>query len=318
MKNKTVLVTGGTGFVGIHTILQLLQKGYNIKTTLRSISKKDIIINALKEGGISDFENLKFFEANLSDDKGWNEAVEGSDYVLHIASPFPTGEPEDENELIIPARDGALRVLKAAKKAGVQRVVLTSSFAAIGYSIDVKGHIFTEEDWTDTNVPLPAYIKSKTVAEKAAWDYVENEGKGLELSVICPVGIFGPVLGEITSASLDIAVIGIINGTTKESGDFTMGIVDVRDVADIHIKAMESPKAVGERFIASSDGVISFSDVAELIKKERPEKSANIANLEKPAPEFYKQMSNLKARTILGWTPRSRDEAILSSVDSLK
>ncbi|MBO6201848.1 MAG: aldehyde reductase, partial [Chryseobacterium sp.] len=309
---------GGTGFVGIHTILQLLQKGYNIKTTLRSISKKDIIINALKEGGISDFENLKFFEANLSDDKGWNEAVEGSDYVLHIASPFPTGEPEDENELIIPARDGALRVLKAAKKAGVQRVVLTSSFAAIGYSIDVKGHIFTEEDWTDTNVPLPAYIKSKTVAEKAAWDYVENEGKGLELSVICPVGIFGPVLGEITSASLDIAVIGIINGTTKESGDFTMGIVDVRDVADIHIKAMESPKAVGERFIASSDGVISFSDVAELIKKERPEKSANIANLEKPAPEFYKQMSNLKARTILGWTPRSRDEAILSSVDSLK
>lgn len=106
------------------------------------------------------------------------------------------------------------------------------------------------------------------MAEKAAWDYVENEGKGLELSVICPVGIFGPVLGEITSASLDIAVIGIINGTTKESGDFTMGIVDVRDVADIHIKAMESPKAVGERFIASSDGVISFSDVAELIKKK--------------------------------------------------
>lgn len=318
MKNKTVLVTGGTGFVGIHTILQLLQKGYNVKTTLRSISKKDIIINALKEGGISDFENLQFFEANLSEDNGWDEAVEGSDYVLHIASPFPAGEPEDENELIIPARDGALRVLKAAKKAGVQRVVLTSSFAAIGYSIDVEGHIFTEEDWTDTNVPLPAYIKSKTVAEKAAWDYVKNEGKGLELSVICPVGIFGPVLGEITSASLDIAVIGIIKGTTKESGNFTMGIVDVRDVADIHIKAMESPKSAGERFIASSDGVISFSDVAELIKKERPEKSAHIANLEKPAPEFYKQMSNEKAKTILGWTPRSRDEAILSSVDSLK
>lgn len=318
MKNKTVLVTGGTGFVGIHTILQLLQKGYNVKTTLRSISKKCIIINALKEGGISDFENLQFFEANLSEDKGWDEAVEGSDYVLHIASPFPAGEPEDENELIIPARDGALRILKAAKKAGVQRVVLTSSFAAIGYSIDVEGHIFTEKDWTDTNVPLPAYIKSKTVAEKAAWDYVENEGKGLELSVICPVGIFGPVLGEITSASLDIAVIGIINGTTKESGNFTMGIVDVRDVADIHIKAMESPKAAGERFIASSDGVISFSDVAELIKKERPEKSANIAKLEKPAPEFYKQMSNEKAKTILGWTPRSRDEAILSSIDSLK
>lgn len=318
MKNKTVLVTGATGFVGVHTILQLLQKGYLVKTTLRSLSKKETVINALKEGGISDFENLEFFEASLTEDKGWDEAVKDCDYVLHIASPFPAQEPKDENELIIPARDGALRVLKAAKKAGVKRVVLTSSFAAVGYSINIDGHIFTEKDWTDTNIPLPAYIKSKTVAEKAVWDFVENEGKGLELSVINPVGIFGPALGGITSASLDIAIIGIINGTTNQSGNFTMGVVDVRDVADLHIRAMESPEAAGERFLANSDGVMSFYDVAELIKKERPENAANIAKMDKTASEFYKEMSNEKAKTILGWTPKSREEAILSSVDSLK
>jgi len=318
MKNKTVLVTGATGFVGVHTILQLLQKGYLVKTTLRSLSKKETVINALKEGGISDFENLEFFEASLTEDKGWDEAVKDCDYVLHIASPFPAQEPKDENELIIPARDGALRVLKAAKKAGVKRVVLTSSFAAVGYSINIDGHIFTEKDWTDTNIPLPAYIKSKTIAEKAAWDFVENEGKGLELSVINPVGIFGPVLGKITSASLDIAIVGIINGTTNQSGNFTMGVVDVRDVADLHIRAMESPGAAGERFLANSDGVMSFYDVAELIKKERPEKAANIAKMDKTASEFYKEMSNKKAKTLLGWTPKSREEAILSSVDSLK
>lgn len=317
MKNTTVLVTGATGFVGVHTILQLLQKGYQVKTTLRSLYKKETVINALKKGGISDFENLHFFEANLTEDNGWDEAVKDCDYVLHIASPFPAQEPKDENELIIPARDGALRVLKASKKADVKRVVLTSSFAAVGYSTNIDGHIFTEKDWTDTNIPLPAYIKSKTVAEKAAWDFVQDEGKGLELSVINPVGIFGPVLGDITSASLDIAIIGILNGTTNQSGNFTMGVVDVRDVADLHIKAMESPEAAGERFLANSDGVMSFSDVAELIKKERPEKSANIAQMKKTAPEFYKQMSNEKAKTILGWSPKSREEAILSSVDSI-
>lgn len=318
MKNKTVLVTGATGFVGIHTILQLLQKGYNVKTTLRSFSKKETVINALKEGGFSNFNHLEFFEANLTEDLGWDEAVKDSDYVLHIASPFPAQEPKDENDLIIPARDGALRVLKAAKRADVKRVVLTSSFAAVGYSTTTEGHLFTEEDWTDTNIPLPAYIKSKTVAERAAWDFVENEGNGLELTVINPVGIFGPALGGITSASLDIAVTGILDGTTSQSGDFTMGVVDVRDVADIHIKAMENEKAAGERFLANADDVMSFYDVAELYKKERPEKSTNIAQMQPTDAKFYREMSNEKAKSILGWNPRSREEALLASVDSLK
>lgn len=314
---KTVLVTGGTGFVGIHTVLQLLQQGYKVKTTLRSILKKDIILKALEEGGITDFSNLSFIEADLTGNHNWDEAVKNCDYVLHVASPFPAHDPKDENELIIPARDGALRVLKAARDAGVKRVVLTSSFAAVGYSIDATGHIFTEEDWTDITAPLPAYIKSKTVAEKSAWEFIEKEGNGLELTVINPVGIFGPVIGGITSASLDIAVSGVLNGTMDHTPPFTMGVVDVRDVADIHIKAMLYPEAQGERFIATSDGVMSFYDVAELFKNGRPQYTSNTQNLEPIDKEFYKEMSNKKAKIILKWTPRSREEALLASADSL-
>jgi nucleoside-diphosphate-sugar epimerase len=315
--NKTVLVTGGTGFLGVHTVLQLLQQGYEVKTTLRSLTKKDAILKALEEGGITDFSNLSFIEADLTSDNNWDEAVKGCDYVLHVASPFPAQDPKDENELIIPARDGALRVLKASRDAGVKRVVLTSSFAAVGYSIDVKDHVFTEEDWTDTNKELPAYIKSKTIAEKSAWEFIEKEGNGLELTVINPVGIFGPAIGGITSASLDIAVSGILNGTMNQTPPFTMGVVDVRDVADIHIKAMLQPNASGERFIATSDGVMSFYDVAELFKKERPQYTSNIQNLEPIGKELYKEMSNKKAKTILNWNPRNREEALLASADSL-
>lgn len=313
----TVLVTGGSGFLGVYTVLQLLQQGYEVRTTLRSLEKKESIIKALEEGGISDFSHLSFFEADLTRDDNWNEAVKDCDYVLHVASPFPAQDPKDENELIIPARDGALRVLKASRDAGVKRVVLTSSFAAVGYSINKENHVFTEDDWTDVNTELPAYIKSKTVAEKAAWDFIEKEGNGLELSVINPVGIFGPVLGGITSASLDIAITGILNGNMEYTPTFTMGIVDVRDVADIHIKAMLSPEAAGERFIATADGVMSFYDVAELFIKERPQYTTNIKKLEPIGKEFYKEMSNEKAKIILHWNPRSREEALLASADSL-
>ena len=316
-KKTTVLVTGGTGFLGIHTVLQLLQQGYEVKTTLRSLSKKESIIKALEENGITDFSNLSFIEADLTSDDNWDEAVKDCDYVLHVASPFPAQDPKDENELIVPARDGALRVLKASRDAGVKRVVLTSSFAAVGYSKDIKDHIFTEKDWTDVNAELPAYIKSKTVAEKSAWEFIEQEGKGLELSVINPVGIFGPAIGGITSASLDIAILGILNGSIETTPPFTMGVVDVRDVADIHIKAMLNPKAAGERFIATSEGVMSFYDVAEMFKKERPEYTSHIKNLEPIGKEFYKEMSNEKARNILNWNPRSREEALLASADSL-
>lgn len=316
-RSKTILVTGGTGFLGSHIILQLLQKSYKVRTTLRSMKRKDEVIDMLKAGGLTHFENLSFVEADLLRDDNWDEAVQDCDYVLHVASPFPAQDPKDENELIIPARDGALRVLKAARDAGVKRVVLTSSFAAIGYSTDPKNHIFTETDWTDPNAPIPPYIKSKTIAEKAAWVFVQNEAETLELTVINPVGIFGPVLGKDYSASISY-IDAILKGIIKETPPMAFGVVDVRDVADIHILAMEHPAAKGERFLATSDGTVSFYDVAELIRKERPELAGNIADLRPIDSSLYTQLSNHKAKTALSWIPGNKEEAILASVDSLQ
>jgi len=319
MNTTTVLVTGGTGFVGIHIILQLLQQGYKVRTTLRTLSRKDEILSALKEGGATNIENLSFYEADLTHDAGWDEAVAGCNYVLHVASPFPLAEPEDENELIIPARDGALRVLKSSKSAGVKRVVITSSFAAVGYGPKrAAGYVFTEEDWTDERAPIMAYLKSKTVAEKAAWSFIQKEGGSLELSVINPVAIFGPMLGGITSASLEGVIKTIVEGKVKESPSFTFGVVDVRDVADIHIKAMLSPAAAGQRFLASAEGVMSFYDVAKLIRKERPQKATQIGEMTPTDESFYIQMSSRKAIDTLRWRPRSKEEAVLASVDSVK
>lgn len=316
IKQPTVLVTGGTGFIGIYCILQLLEQGYTVKTTLRSLKRKEEVINLLKEAGIRSFENLSFIEANLTNDLNWNQAVENCTYVLHVASPFPAGEPEDANELIIPARDGALRVLKAARDAGVKRVVLTSSFAAIGYSKDPKGYIFTEEDWTDPELTDRAYIKSKTIAEKAAWDWIGSEGKDMELTVINPVGVFGPALGKNYSTSIGL-VKGILDGQIKETLPFTFGVVDVRDVADIHLVAMTHPAAAGERFLATTTGIMSLYDVAELIRKERREYAANIADLKPVDESLYIAMSNEKAQRVLNWHPRSKEEAILASADSV-
>lgn len=315
-KQPTVLVTGGTGFIGIYCIFQLLNGGYTVKTTLRSLKRKEEVIVLLKEAGIRSFENLSFVEADLTNDLNWTQAAEGCTYVLHVASPFPAGEPEDANELIIPARDGALRVLKAARDAGVKRVVITSSFAAIGYSKDAKGHTFTEEDWTDPELTDRAYIKSKTIAEKAAWDWIGSEGKDMELSVINPVGVFGPALGKDYSTSIGL-VKGVLDGQIKETLPFTFGVVDVRDVANIHVLAMTHPAAAGERFLATATGTMSLYDVAELIRKERPEYSANIADLKPLGQSFYIAMSNEKAQHVLNWHPRSKEEAILASVDSL-
>ncbi|WP_138503052.1 SDR family oxidoreductase [Spirosoma lacussanchae] len=316
MTNQTVLVTGGTGFVGVHTILRLLQKGYTVKTTVRSLAKKEAIVQALNESGIVDLDQLSYVEADLTADEGWEDAARGCTYVLHVASPFPLVPPEDENELIIPARDGSLRVLKAARKADVKRVVMTSSFAAIGYSIDPSGHTFTENDWTDENAQVQAYIRSKTIAEKAAWNFIRDQGEGLELTVINPVGIFGPIIGGIFPASYEGVIKALVDGTVTESPQFTFGVVDVRDVADIHIKAMVLPEAKGQRFLATSDSVVSFYDVAQLIKKERTQKAGMIAELKPIDSTYYINMSNQKAKDMLDRYPRSKEEAILASLDS--
>ncbi|MDP9079049.1 MAG: aldehyde reductase [Bacteroidota bacterium] len=330
-----VLVTGGNGFVGSYCILQLLANGYEVKTTLRSLNNRDQVLTQLKTACAVNLNHLTFIEANLTSDDNWEEAVSGCTYVLHVASPFPAGTPKDEDELIVPARDGALRVLRASIKCGVKRVVLTSSFAAIGYSIDPKNHIFTEEDWTDATQNLPVYIKSKTIAERAAWDLVESEGKGLELSVINPVGIFGPVMGPYFSSSIGIIqqlVSGKIPGTPKIS----FGVVDVRDVADIHVRAMTHPKAAGQRFLATSDGAITFPEIAQLLHNQKnklyekvplkvlPNWLVRFVSIFKPElkqtiPQLgvVKQFSNAKAKNVLGWQPREKTVTIIDTAESL-
>jgi len=335
-KQKIVLVTGGTGFVGIHCILQLLQKGYRVKTTVRSLKRQDEVINMLKNGGITDFSQLTFVEADLTNDANWDKAVDGCDYVLHVASPISLSIPKDENDMIRPAVDGALRVLKAARNGGVKRVVMTSNFGAIGYSHTDTTRVITEESWTDPNEPgLSAYNKSKVLAERAAWAFMANEGGNLELSVINPVGIFGPSLSPDLSSGFELLK-RVLNGSMKRVPNMTLGIVDVRDVADLHIRAMTSPAAKGQRFLAIAGETITLPEIAQLINnklgdklkhistKRIPDWIVRIAALFSPTAKNlvpmlsrYRTASNEKAKTLLGWKPRTNEEALLATASSL-
>jgi len=336
-KNIWVLVTGGSGFVGIHAILQLLQKGYKVKTTLRSLKRKDDILAMLKTGGIRSFEHLIFVEADLTKDDNWNEAVKDCTYVLHIASPILLALPKDENEMIRPAVDGTLRVLKAARDAGVKRVVMTSNFGAVGYSHRDPQMPINEAEWTDPNEKgLSSYNKSKVMAERAAWDFMEREGGNLELSVINPVGIFGPALGPDLSSGFEL-VKNLLDGTMKAIPKLTLNIIDVRDVADLHIRAMTNPDAKGQRFLALAGGKISLPEIAALLKEKMPAISGKISG--KTLPNWLlrlaalfnpkaraiasmlkasRNVSNEKARKILNWKPLTTNEqAILLSVESM-
>jgi nucleoside-diphosphate-sugar epimerase len=200
---STILVTGGSGFIGSHSMLQLLAAGHQVRTTVRSLKRERDVRAMLKEGSADPGDRLSFIAADLGNDAGWPEAVAGCEYMLHVASPFPQTVPKHEDELIVPAREGTLRVLRASRDVGVKRVVLTSSFAAIGYGRKPQAAPFDETSWTDPNGDgvLP-YVKSKTLAERAAWDFIANEGGDLELSVVNPVGVFGPVLGPDYSTSI--------------------------------------------------------------------------------------------------------------------
>lgn len=333
---STVLVTGGSGFIGSYCILQLLEKGHQVRTTVRNLKREADVRAMLKAGGAEPGERLSVFAADLEKDAGWADAVKGSDYVLHVASPFPASVPKDENELIVPAREGALRVLKAARDAGVKRVVLTSSFAAIGYGAIPKDRPFDERDWTDPNGPnvLP-YAKSKTIAEHAAWDFVARDGGSLELSVVNPVGVFGPVLGPDYSTSI-LLVQRFMDGAVPGCPKLYFGAVDVRDVADLHVRAMTDPAAKGERFLAVAGDFLSMLEIARILKarlgdaakrvptREIPNWMVRLAALRDPAvkqilPELgkVKNGSNAKARRVLGWSPRSNEDSIVATAESL-
>jgi nucleoside-diphosphate-sugar epimerase len=334
VSGELVLVTGGSGFIGAHCILRLLDAGYRVRTTVRSLGREDDVRAMLRAGGAEPGPELAFFAADLMSDAGWAPAVAGCDYVLHVASPFPLGVPKDENELVVPAREGALRVLAAARDAGVKRVVLTSSFAAVGYGKELTGRPFTEESWTNPEGVSP-YVKSKTLAERAAWEFVAREGGALELAVVNPVGVFGPVLGADYSTSIQI-VLRMLDGKMPGYPNLSFGIVDVRDVADLHLLAMTGAAARGERFLAVAGDFMMMGEIASLLrsrmgdvarrapKRSVPDWLLRLAShvdgsLKQVVPELgrFKNASNEKARRLLGWAPRSREDAILATAESL-
>jgi nucleoside-diphosphate-sugar epimerase len=333
---STVLVTGGSGFIATHTIIQLLAAGHQVRTTVRNLDRSADVRAMLKQGGADPGDRLSFFAADLEHDSGWAEAVADCEYVLHLASPFPAAIPKHEDEVIVPAREGALRVLRAARDAGVKRVVLTSSFAAIGYGHKPPTTPYNETDWTDPNLPgLTAYVKSKTLAERAAWDFIAREGGRLELSVINPVGVFGPVLGRDYATSI-ILVQRLMDGAMPGLPRLYFGVVDVRDVADLHIRAMTHPAAKGERFLAVSGDFMSVLEMARTLKarmgdaarkvptRQVPNWLVRLVSLTDPAakqilPELgkVKNATSEKARHVLGWTPRSREDALVATAESL-
>ncbi|HSM87583.1 MAG TPA: aldehyde reductase, partial [Candidatus Limnocylindrales bacterium] len=329
-------VTGGSGFIASHSILQLLAAGHQVRTTVRNITRAAGVRDMLKEGGADPGDRLSFVAADLEHDAGWSDAVAGCDYVLHLASPFPAGVPRHEDELIVPAREGALRVLRAARDAGVKRVVLTSSFAAVGYGREPQTTPYNESHWTDpNNGELTAYVKSKTLAERAAWDFIAGQGGRLELSVVNPVGVFGPVLGRDYATSI-ILVQRLMDGAMPGLPRLYFGVVDVRDVADLHIRAMTHPAARGERFLAVAGDFMSVADIARTLKarlgaaakkvptRQVPDWLVRLVALRDPAakqilPELGKRKNatNEKAQRLLGWTPRSREDALVSTAESL-
>ena len=331
---STVLVTGGSGFLGSHLILQLLGAGHVVRTTVRSMSREAGVRAMLGAAGREAGERLLFFGADLERDDGWAEAAAGCDYVMHVASPIPARAPKTEDELIVPARDGVLRVLGAARVARIKRVVLTSTCGAIYYGHPPQPTPFDETSWTNIDGTLSAYVKSKTIAERSAWDFMAAEGGSLELSVINPSGIFGPVLGPDYSSSIEL-VRRLMNGGPG-CPQFYFGVVDVRDVADLHLRAMTAPQASGERFIAVSGEVMSMLDIARVLKTRLGESARRVPTRRlpdwfvrlvalfdrslKPMLPLLGQIRNAtsaKAERMLGWKPGSREDAIVATAESL-
>lgn len=332
MATQPILVTGGSGFVGGHVILQLLEAGHSVRTTVRKLAREPEVRAMLAANGVDPGDRLRFFAADLESDAGWAEAVAGCDYVQHVASPFPLNQPRDEQDLIRPAVEGTLRVLRAARDAGVKRVVVTSSFAAIGYGHGRRKAAYTEADWTEVNGPaVQPYMKSKTLAERAAWNFVAGEGNGLELAVVNPVGIFGPALGNDLSTSIEL-VKQMMTGKIPGTPNLYFGVIDVRDVASLQILAMTDPAARNERFLAVGGKSLSLHEMAVIlhdglgtrVPRRLPDWLIRTLALFNPMAReavprlgIKSEASNAKAKS-LGWQPRSNEEAILASGESLR
>lgn len=329
-----VLVTGGSGFIASWCIAAALEAGHDVRTTVRSLSREAALRANLH--GATDFDDsrLTVVAADLNDD-GWEEAVAGCDFVMHVASPTLRQAVESEDAMIAAARDGVLRVLRAARDAGVQRVVLTSALGAIGYGHAPRATPFTEEDWTNVEADIPPYQRSKTLAERAAWDFVETEGKGLELAAVHPVAVLGPVMGPDDPPSLRI-VRGMLSGQMPACPPFGMSWVDVRDVADLQLRAMTDPAANGQRLLASADPALRVVEVARMLKQRLGDAAAKVPRREMPVfvawllgfvnpamrqlrPQLGKSFtaSGAKAQRLLGWKPRPIADTIADTGTSL-
>lgn len=333
---STVLVTGGTGFVGAWCIVQLLQRGYAVRTTVRNLSKAPAV-RAAVASAIDPGERLSFFAADLTSDEGWDAAVAGCDYVLHVASPLGGDSPKNPDELIVPARDGTLRVLRAATRAGVKRVVMTSSLAAATPPRKTKGIVTDETIWTDLEAgeKINAYRQSKTISERAAWDFMHsNPGSATTLTTILPGAVFGPVLTTDNLGS--VQVIGrLLTGKLPGNPRLGFSIVDVRDLAELHIRAMTAPEAAGQRFIAVRD-FMWMADISQELRARLGKEAAKVPT--RKLPDFVLRLaaifdsalhnitpllgrklafSSAKAQRVLGWAPRPGTTTVVDCAQSL-
>jgi dihydroflavonol-4-reductase len=334
---QTVLVTGGSGFLGGWCLVELLQRGYRARTTVRDLHREGTVradVGSQVEVG----DRLAVVAADLMDDHGWAEAVDGCDYVLHVASPFPPAQPKNPDELIVPARDGTLRVLRASLAAGVKRIVLTSSVAAVrngGPDVISDGRELTEADWTDPENPhLTPYTRSKTIAERAAWDYMRAQGAEDRLVTVQPGAIIGPVLGEGRSYSLQ-AVERMLTGRMPGLPRLGFSFIDVRDVAALEVGAMTAAEAAGQRLIAA-DSFLWFTDVAAILRERLGSDARKVPRRKVPDlvvralalfdPEVRSVVGELgqkttysteNARRRVGWTPRPVEETIVDCARSL-
>lgn len=329
-----VLVTGGSGFIGGHIILRLLAEGHAVRATLRDLSRTAELRALLAANG-ADVAGVEMVRADLMQDEGWAEAARGCEYVLHVASPLPVGQPDHPDDLIRPAREGTLRALRAARDAGVRRVVVTSSFAAIGYGQEPRTAPFDETCWTNPDAPeVQPYLRSKTLAERAAWDFLAREGGGLELATVNPVVVFGPALGPDLSASLVLLKV-LLDGRLPAVPRIAFGIVDVRDVADLHVRAMTAPEAAGQRFLATA-GQMSLRKIAALLRARMGRAGRRVPRFELPdlavrfAALFSREArasvpmlgesragTSAQAQQRLGWVARPADAAVLAAAESL-
>jgi dihydroflavonol-4-reductase len=330
---KTVLVTGGSGYLGGWCIIGLLERGYRVRTTVRNPSRERDV-HAAVESQVGQGPHLTVHQADLISDDHWDNVIEGCDYVLHVASPFPPKQPKDADELIIPAREGTLRVLRTALDHGVKRVVVTSSIAAIRLAKGAQAKVLDESDWTDPDdTSLTPYVRSKTIAEQAAWNLVKERGEEDRLATVNPGAIIGPALNDDLSYSLQ-AIQRLLDGGPGVPR-LGFSFVDVRDVADLEIRAMASPGGGGQRFIAVTK-FMWMAEAGQVLRDRLGERASKVPT--RTVPDLLvrgmslfdpgirsvvaglgkkQELTSEKARSTLGWAPRPIEDTIAETAESL-